>query len=103
MLKITRLNEKSFFDNLKISNSKIEKIDEIKKDNYFLPLLSKKEISLISKRKISKSREIIRINKKSFFNNFETLNSKIKTIDETKKNNNFLSLLNKRENSSILK
>ena len=103
MLKITRLNEKSFFNNLKTLNSKIEKIDEMKKDNNFLFLLNKKEISSILKREILKGREIIRTNEKNFFNNFEILNSKIEKIDETKRNNNFLFLLNKKKDFLISK
>ena len=86
MLKITRSNKKGFFNNFKtlnskikeidkkrknnislplffsfnfdISNSKIKKIDEVEKDN-FLFLLNKKKIFSISKRDISKDREII--------------------------------------------
>ena len=49
MLKITRSNEKDFFDNLKISNLKIKEIDEMKRDNNFLSLLSKKKTSSILK------------------------------------------------------
>ena len=49
MLKIARLNEKGFFNNLRISNSEIKEIDEMKKDNNFLFLLNKKEIFSISK------------------------------------------------------
>ena len=76
MLKIIRLNKKDFFNNFEILNSKIEKIDERKKKNIPLSLF--------------------------FSFDFDILNSKIKKIDKTKKDN-FLSLLNKKKTSSILK
>ena len=44
ILKIIRLNEKDFFNDLKILNLKIEEIDEMKRDNNFLFLLDKKKL-----------------------------------------------------------
>ena len=71
MLKIIRLNKKSFFDDLKISNSKIEEIDEMNKNNNLLFLLNKKGTFSISKRKISNCREIIPLFLKSFNNEID--------------------------------
>ena len=76
MLKIIRSNKKGFFNNFKISNSKIEEIDEKRKNNISLSLF--------------------------FSFDFDISNSKIKKINEIKKDN-FLSLLNKREIFSISK
>ena len=76
MLKIARSNEKNFFDDFKILDSKIEEIDERRKNNISLSLF--------------------------FSFDFDILSSKIEKINEIKRNN-LLSLLSKREISSISK
>ena len=77
MLEVIRLNKKNFFNNLKISNSKIEKIDEMKKDNNFLFLLNKKKIFSISKREIFNYREIISLFLKLFNNKIDNNNKDV--------------------------
>ena len=74
---IIRINEKNFFNNFKILNSKIEKIDKMKNNNNSLSLLNKRENFLISKREVSNDYEIISLFLKLFKNKIDNNNENV--------------------------